>query len=182
MTEFTPCFLPKFDNAIHGPKRPMAIKTKGTPVQSLQLLSAWHQGRLSSLLQATWALVLRCYTGSEDICFGYQRMATDCSDIANLSTMRIAIHDGETLKAVIGKAKGGGSPGSMSESRTTVFDGDIPFNTTLLLRNCCTSSIGNQPTYNQSALAITLPDDVRFTLRFHISPSNVGCSAVPGSK
>lgn len=161
MAQITPCHFPKFGSAFHGPKRPVAIRTRATADQNPQLLSAWNQGRLSFLLQATWALVLRCYTTSEDICFGFQTVETDRSlqstGIADVSTIRFCIDESDAVKTVIDKAKDDNSPNSYRDLNVTP-DGYALFNTILMLRSYCDSATG----HSQPGTANPLPDKASY--------------------
>lgn len=138
----------------------MAIRAKTTPDQNLQLGSAWNQARLASLLQTTWALVLRCYTNSEDICFGYQHVGVDVSqqpmDPANATAIHLAIDAGNSIREVVSKARDHGSTGALSETREDVSG---LFNTTLLLRTYCDSANKPRPACAQPVLATMLPDE-----------------------
>src|SRR4051794_11717340 len=102
MAQSTQCYLPRFASAVDGPKRPVSMKTRPTAAQHAQLLTARNEGRLDSLLRATWALVLHYYIRSEDICFGYQHLEGDSlspkspvqrANGANISTIRLSINE-----------------------------------------------------------------------------------------
>jgi hypothetical protein len=138
----------------------VAIRARTAPDQNLQLLSAWNQARLASLLQTTWALVLRCYTNSEDICFGYQHLGVDGSqqptDPANATAIQLAIDAGDSIREVVGKAGHCGSTGVLSETREDVSG---LFNTTLLLRTYCDSANKRRSVCTQPVLATMLPDE-----------------------
>lgn len=174
MAQSVSCYLPKFGNAFQGPKRHVAIRAKGSPAQNSELLSLWRRGQLSSTLQATWALVLHCYTSSEDVCFGYQHVEVDGShkssvqaeECAHNSTVRLSIHKGDSLGAIVSRAKANCSPGNTSEvcgGANGVSDGDRLFNTTLMLRTYADSTDSLHSSRAQPAGAIALPEDVSAT-------------------
>lgn len=174
------CYLPRFTPAVDGPKRPISMKTRPTPSHHTQLLTAWHEGQLEFILQATWALVLHYYIRSEDICFGYQHIDGDSissrdpvqrSSIANLSAFRLAINENDSIQAFVDKVRD--YDGVDSQLRGVGGDegasdgGYLPFNTILMLRtyrkaNDTTSS----PLSQQPILATALPDQVRYFSRF----------------
>ena len=161
MSQLSSCCFPKFGSAFHGPKRPVAIRTKAIPDQNPQLLSAWHQGRLGFLLQATWALVLRCYTSSEDVCFGFQLVeAGGSTQSTDLSTIRFLIDESDTLKGVIGKAMDNNLSNTHRDLNSNNDDYTL-FNTILMLRSYCHSKTGHL-THSQPTAANPLPDKASF--------------------
>lgn len=169
------CYLPRFTPAVDGPKRPVSMKTRPTPSQHAQLLTAWHERRLELVLKATWAMVLHYYIRSEDICFGYQHIDGDSissrhpvqrSSIANLSAFRLAINENDSIQAIVDKVRdhdgvdsqlgGVGSDEGASEG------GYLPFNTILMLRTYRKASdTPSSPLSQQPILATALPDQVR---------------------
>ncbi|KAJ5587710.1 uncharacterized protein N7459_003475 [Penicillium hispanicum] len=176
MAQSSHCYLPRFAAAVDGPKRPVSMKTKLSPSYHAMLLTAWHEGRLESVLRATWALVLHYYLRTEDICFGYQHIDGDSvpsrhhvqrSSVANLSTVRLAVDENDSIKAIVDKVwrndasesqlDGSGSPEDAS-------DGYLPFNTILMLRTYRKAT--NSPSPSQSILATTLPDQCQ--VRLHV--------------
>jgi hypothetical protein len=178
MANSSHCYLPRFTPAIDGPKRPISMKTRPTPSQHAQLLTAWHEGRLESLLQTTWALVLHYYIRSEDICFGYQHIDGDSissrhpvqrSSIANLLAFRLAINENDSIQEIVDKVRdhdgvdsqrgGAGSDEGASEG------GYLPFNTILMLRTYRKANdTPSSPLSQQPILATALPDQVRLYL------------------
>lgn len=179
MAQSSHCYLPRFATAVDGPKRPVSMKTRPTPSQHAQLLTAWHEGRLDSVLRATWALVLHYYVRSEDICFGYQHIDGDSissrhpvqrSNVANLSTVRLAVHENDSIKAIVDKVRNGDGDSQLDgdASAEGAAEGYLPFNTILMLR---TYRKANDPPSSPSKpiLASALPDQVCL---FHLSISS----------
>lgn len=166
MTQSSHCYLPRFATAVDGHKRPVSMKTRPTPSQHAQLLTAWHERRLESVLRATWALVLHYYIRSEDICFGYQHIDGDSissrqpiqrSNVANLSIVRLAVDENDSIKAIVDKVhRDGGSQHGESVEHT---EGYLPFNTILMLRTY--RKANDPPSSSQPILASALPDQVR---------------------
>lgn len=166
MAQSSHCYLPRFATAVDGPKRPVSMKTRPTPSQHAQLLTAWHEGRLDTALRATWALVLHYYIRSEDICFGYQhidgnsissRQPVQRSNVAKLSTVRLAVDENDSVKAIVDKVHGDGD----SQLGETVegTEGYLPFNTILMLRTYRKANdLPSSP--SQPILASALPDQV----------------------
>jgi len=167
MAQSSHCYLPRFATAVDGPKRPVSMKTRPTPSQHAQLLTAWHEGRLESVLRATWALVLHYYIRSEDICFGYQHIDGDSissrhsvqpSNVANLSTIRLAVDENDSVKAIVDKVHSNGES-QHGESVEGATEGYLPFNTILMLRTY--RKANDLPSPSQPILASALPDQVR---------------------
>ena len=77
LADLGPCRFPHFDGEIDGPKRPLSTNVEVRHKQELQRLAAKDAETLPSILRTAWALVLRCYTGLEDVCFGYRETGTD---------------------------------------------------------------------------------------------------------
>ncbi|KAJ5107519.1 hypothetical protein N7456_004194 [Penicillium angulare] len=173
MAQSSQCYLPRFATAIDGPKRPVSMKTRPTTSQNTQLLTAWHEGRLNSLLQATWGLVLHYYLRTEDICFGYQHIDSDSissrqpvqrSNITNLSTVRLAIGETDTIQQIVDKVRGndGGKQASGGNMETTP-DSFMPFNTILMLR---TYRKAPETSCSKPMLATALPEKCQ--VRLHV--------------
>jgi hypothetical protein len=144
------------------------MKTRPTPAQHAQLLTAWSEGRLDSIMRATWALVLHYYIRSEDICFGYQHLEGDSrpkssvqrSNGVNISTIRISINDNDSLTAIVDKVRAIGSKQQLSGTSEAASD-YLPFNTILMLRTYAPPSSPSKP-----LLATALPDNVSNGMRW----------------
>lgn len=173
MAQSSQCYLPRFAPAIDGPKRPVSMKTRPTSSQCAQLLTAWHEGRLESILQATWALVLHYYIRSEDISFGYQHIDGDCissrqsvqrSNAANhdhdLSAIRLAIDENDSIQAIVDKVQTGDGFKQLEGAGSVegASEGHLPFNTILMLRTYRKTD-DPSPT-SKVMLANALPDQV----------------------
>lgn len=170
MAQSSHCYLPRFATAVDGPKRPVSMRTRPTPSQHAQLLTAWHEGRLESVLRATWALVLHYYIRSEDICFGYQHIDGDSissrhpvqrSNVANLSTVRLAVDENDSIKAIVDKVRNtdGDSQLGGEGSAECASEGYWPFNTILMLRTY--RKANDHPSLpSKPILATALPDQV----------------------
>lgn len=162
MAQSSKCYLPRFTTAVEGPKRPVSMKTRPTPSQNAQLLTAWHEGRLESVLQATWALVLHYYLRTEDICFGYQHIDGDaiCSrspaqraSVSNISPVRLAIEENDSVQQIVDKVWKNLKIGGSAEAAS---DGHLPFNTILMLRTYKKSDSAS----SKPMLATAIPDQV----------------------
>ena len=91
-----PCRFPRFDKGEDGPGRLLSIRVELDKRQKLQ--NVFGQDRLPSVLRTAWALVLGCYTGLEDVCFGYQDLRShslnDCgaSNHEEVSSSLVTAH------------------------------------------------------------------------------------------
>ncbi|CAL5871063.1 uncharacterized protein PFLUO_LOCUS5309 [Penicillium psychrofluorescens] len=178
MAQSSQCYLPRFASASAGPKRPVSMKTRPTPSPHAQLLIASHEGRLSSLLRATWALVLHYYIRSEDICFGYQHIEGDArsprnpvqrSSGASLSVVRLAVDENDSITAIVDKVRrhdGFDKQLNGSGRLEGTSDGYLPFNTILMLRtyNQASEALSSPP--SPPILATALPDECQ--VRLHV--------------
>ena len=87
-----PCHFPRLDGDVSGKKRVWSVNVAVTKSQELHELGAKEA---SAILQAAWGLVLGCYTGLEDVCFGYQNIhETVCGEpVFGMSLMRLKLED-----------------------------------------------------------------------------------------
>ncbi|KAJ5379175.1 hypothetical protein N7509_012294 [Penicillium cosmopolitanum] len=173
MAQSSQCYLPRFAPAVDGPKRPVSMKTRPTSSQCAQLLTAWHEGRLESILQATWALVLHYYIQTEDISFGYQhidgasmssRHPVQRSNVTtpdrDMSAIRLAIDENESIQAIVDKVRTGDGIKQLGGAS----EGHLPFNTILMLR---TYRRTDDPSpSSKTLLASALPDQCQ--VRLHV--------------
>lgn len=93
--EIEPCRFPRFDSEEEGLNRLLSISVEAEQLQQLQKLYAKDQDVVRSLLRLAWALVLGCYTGLEDVCFGFlesrpENMVNGARDHAEDVSMTIA--------------------------------------------------------------------------------------------
>ncbi|RAL11456.1 nonribosomal peptide synthase Pes1 [Aspergillus homomorphus CBS 101889] len=174
MAQPIPCCLPSFGSAHAGPKRPASLRTRISPAQTAQLLSAWDQGQLDPLLNASWALLLHHYTGLEDICFGYQPSSsptlfssTTAHNDLNPLIFNLSIAEDDSVHSVLRRAETKHrdlevGDAEKREITTPIYNGHTLFNTVLMLRNCL------------------LPDDVRIFFEYwnhDLSTEHVKCVA-----
>ncbi|KAJ5794166.1 AMP-dependent synthetase/ligase [Penicillium paradoxum] len=170
MAQSTKCYLPRFASADDGPKRAVSMKTRPTAAQHAQLLTASHEGRLDSILRATWALVLNYYIRSKDICFGYQHLEDDSrtlkssvqrSNGVNISTIRISINDNDSLTAIVDKVRAINANRQPNGTSEAASEGYLPFNTILMVRTYDPPASPSKP-----LLATALPDECQ--VRLHV--------------
>ena len=67
---------------------------------------------MSTLAQAAWAILLRAYTGSEEVCFAYSSSGRDipvdgvekiCGPLVNLLVRRVSLSENTTIKSMVDK-------------------------------------------------------------------------------
>lgn len=68
--DIEPCHFPCFDSE-DGAKRLLSLYVELEMAQKLQKQFEACPDAFSGVLRTAWALVLGCYTGLEDICYGY---------------------------------------------------------------------------------------------------------------
>ncbi|KAF7117580.1 hypothetical protein CNMCM5793_006632 [Aspergillus hiratsukae] len=179
-----PCYLPNFGAAYDGPKRPISMKLRTDALQSSGLLSAWSEGQLSQLLQASWATLLHRYTGSEDICFGYHQIGgNESQDLlqsskdVNPAPFKVSVKEGVSLKTFFDQIKTNSSSDSATEihrSSLIASENDLLFNTILMIR-ICHDSKGTSPAIPlPPSLPIALPQECRVRLHVKVLQEEVG--------
>lgn len=72
-----PCHLPRLNNQYTVPKRLSSTRMEFTRFAELQQLGENTGVTLANIMHTAWALVLRFYTGSDDVCFGYLSAGRD---------------------------------------------------------------------------------------------------------
>jgi hypothetical protein len=82
MEQAIPCHLPSFPSTKIGRRKSECLKLELSDSHQAQLKSAEHQQSLDGLLQAAWALVLRCFMGVDVVCFGRQVDTNNSGDVA----------------------------------------------------------------------------------------------------
>ena len=72
-----PCHFPSFGSTATTKKQLGHVEMKFSRFSELQTLCKKTQVTLSNIMLAAWALVLRSYTGVDDVCFGYLTSGRD---------------------------------------------------------------------------------------------------------
>jgi hypothetical protein len=155
----------------------MAIRLNLDHLPDLQAYWGENRKTMACTVRAAWALVLRCYTGSEDICFGYDEIEVGGSDggvpkqpdtSSGMSAARMIIGDATSFREVVERAKKGTfilsqDPGMSGSIKAPRISERPPFNTAVVLR------IHTNPTGADAGAAFlrptmnwALPEEVRF--------------------
>jgi hypothetical protein len=80
LSTVSPCHFPtsyKVDSLAHEKKLQDLKVNLDLPLDKLRQFCATHSVTTANLIQAVWGLVLRAYTGSSNICFGYLSSGRD---------------------------------------------------------------------------------------------------------
>ena len=108
------CQFPRSGIDLEGKQQVSSINVELEQLQRLQTLATDDETKLVGVLHAAWALVLHCYTGSEDVCFGHQETKhttrPDGGRIANgeesnMSVARFRLDETTSLTDLIDRAK-----------------------------------------------------------------------------
>ncbi|KAI9368786.1 hypothetical protein BJX61DRAFT_546202 [Aspergillus egyptiacus] len=182
MAHPTPCRLPIFASATEPPQRPMSLRVNPDAADNACLLSAWKDGTLSAVIQAAWGLILRCYTNSDDVCFGYRYLAGGeesatkevSPDGIKLTTVRLVIGEEDFASTLVEKAKGAitAAVTAVHEGRNALGDGYQLYNTVVLIRSHVGSS-KKAAVSLPSAAAMTLPQECLLRLHVKVLQENV---------
>jgi hypothetical protein len=68
------CQFPATGRPSGGLKRPLSVRLELQHPEHLQELFAQGAESLSAAVVAAWALTLRCYTGLDEVCFGFEEV------------------------------------------------------------------------------------------------------------
>ncbi|KAJ9213390.1 hypothetical protein DTO166G4_5016 [Paecilomyces variotii] len=105
------CYFPSFGGLTGGNKRQMLTAVDLQHAQ--RLLVSGNSDSIPQTLRAAWALVLRCYTGSDNVCFGYEETAhlldregSSRSQKGGTCTTWFKLEDDMTLSTVVEYTKG----------------------------------------------------------------------------
>ncbi|KAJ0418108.1 hypothetical protein BJY00DRAFT_315323 [Aspergillus carlsbadensis] len=183
MVQMTPCRLPQFNSGVSGLERPMSRRINPNTGDDARLVSAWNDCKLDGVIQATWGLVLRCYAGSDEVCFGYQYIDTNevvgsrevASDTLKLTTVRLVLGDGDTAATLVEKVKGTKVTGALAvdDGRNAVGDGHLPYNTSVLIRSNMSNTQGAAASSIPTAMALTIPRECLIRLHVKVLQGNI---------
>lgn len=167
LAESEPCQFPRLGTAMDGPKRPMSFRVDVDHVQLLQQLSLSDEAALPSLLHVAWGLLLRCYTGLDDVCFGYQEAGLGTAISGPLTGMpltRFTVDDVVSVADALEKARGeyisglhyqDSLPGTSGSSRRQLFD------TAVVIHRPSNTAASTNTIIASQLLNVALPKEVR---------------------
>jgi non-ribosomal peptide synthase protein (TIGR01720 family) len=113
LADVEPCLFPALIDGATKPQRVLGSYVLNLErVPELQAFCTSAGVTLSNLLQLAWALVIRCYTGSDEVCFGYLASGRDMpvegiedavGAFINMLICRINLEDGLELDEALDK-------------------------------------------------------------------------------
>ena len=77
LMDVQPCYFPTLERTTEPRELQMINLDLQIPQLQLRNFGEKHGVTLSNIIQVAWGLVLRCYTGLEDVCFGYLSSGRD---------------------------------------------------------------------------------------------------------
>ena len=144
-----PCCLPSFPNPEERGRHPAYLRLGLTQIRHDQLKSEEYQGRLDSLLQTAWALVLCCYTDLDEVCFG-QQIETNASEDAENTPIPIVRFGTSQNQRVCDLVHKKDNPVKI---QTGLEDAYLLFNTIFISKGTIVSST------SQSSISHSLPEN-----------------------
>jgi len=95
-----PCKLASF---CHDESHEKKLSTLEVDLHHLNELPSLSEANLPFLLQTAWALVLRCYTGQNDVCFGYEEIQD--SEAITMPMARVVLDETKSIQQTIEKTQ-----------------------------------------------------------------------------
>ena len=119
LAELEPCYFPQLPGVTPERTQSAVLKTIqldqiGQLTTEMQAFCSHHNVSISNVIQAAWAVLLRSYTGSEDVCFGYLTSGRDIplasvaetvGPLINILTARLAVQSSTTMAELVTAAK-----------------------------------------------------------------------------
>lgn len=129
LTDVEPCNFPNLNDGVTGRElRSLTVElSKGA---ELQPFCTKNGVTLANILQLTWGLVLRAYTGSDDVCFGYLNSGREApisgiSDaigaFINMCICRLRLNNDTVIQTVLNNVQEG-YIGSMSHQNCSLAE------------------------------------------------------------
>jgi len=97
------CCFPQLGSILSNNKEPISHQLEIKQSKELQAFLATNPADTPFLLQTLWALVLRCYTAQNDVCFAYEE--TLDSDFVGLPFVRLVFDEEASLGRTIKQAR-----------------------------------------------------------------------------
>jgi hypothetical protein len=112
-----PCLFPRLDGKLENEQdilHSVTIDFDPLQTQSILRFCEQHATTIASMLQIAWGLVLRAYTGSDSVCFGYMVSARDiplpglqeiAGPLINLLVCRLSFDDKDDIHKTISNSQ-----------------------------------------------------------------------------
>ena len=167
-----PCKFPRFETEPFDQRRPLSVDVTLKHKQELQYLLQQDPIMIHCAVSTAWGLVLRCYTGLEDVCFGYQE-AAEADSLMGISTTRIVFDENESLADLIEKSRADYYRGLKHQQRVRA-DASEPsevmknqlFNTVVLVQKDLNVQIRHGDSIALRPLAAASFEEVSFSTRY----------------
>jgi len=98
------CRFPLFATERSSERQPFTHELEIKQVKELRNLLAMDPAEIPSVLHAIWALVVRCYTGQNDVCFDYKEMF-DSEKLVGMSIVRLVLDESVSVAQTIKQAR-----------------------------------------------------------------------------
>lgn len=148
----------------------MSLRVDLEHMQKLRQLPADDEAALPSLLRTAWGLVLRCYTGLDDVCFAYQEARPGSTvnerlrydpHVNGVPFARVTVGDGLSIGATLAKIKDEYLSDLPYQASPPVGATDIQlFDTAVVLRRIPRTSTAPNPHSTPQPLSAVLPQEV----------------------
>lgn len=183
LADVEPCLFPSLSHESTDDDRSMRTLNKQTA--NIHAFSRISGLSVEILFQFAWAVVLRWYTGSEDVCFGYSDSAWEekKQDAENISTRRFLIQNEHKLRETIQEAKTRSENCALNVAALDTvkhqlgFDDTILFNTALTYRTASNLAKGSsRQRKNSSTYRILVEAEVSHSyaeINFHYSSHTI---------
>ena len=167
-----PCHFPRLDGDVVSKRRVLSVNVDVTEFYAVQCLGSKEA---SNVLRTAWALVLRCYTGLGDVCFGYKDTSEETvfgkQSVSDMPVMRLKLDKEATLaqlterarKNILGQHLCGPEQESNDLVREVGFD-QAQFNTSIIFHNHESCGASAMPPF-----LVTDFEEVSFT-NFSLNP------------
>lgn len=101
LADFEPCNFPCVSVQANGESR--LTRTLNKQTDKLHAFSKLSDISVETLFQIAWGLVLRCYTGNDDVCFGYSAGEADIA--SSMSIFRVFLNNDRQIEDTLQKSR-----------------------------------------------------------------------------
>lgn len=110
LKDLEPCYFPSINEQALGTRTPQSLQFNVPGLSQILLFSTRKNVTVSTILQTAWALVLRHYTSTEEICFGYLSHGRDIpldgidnivGPMINMMVLRVTLSGNRTLTDIL---------------------------------------------------------------------------------
>ncbi|KAF2267152.1 acetyl-CoA synthetase-like protein [Lojkania enalia] len=139
------CHFPATGRQDNGPKRPLSVRVELRHLDLLQKLLGQEKGpeAFSAVIRAAWAMLLRCYTGLSEVCFGFEEVgrsvvsegAPDSSTFERATVIPIA--EDMTIAQLIHVC-------DEDKSIKAIMNNNIQYNTSVMVRHGVQTATASQ--------------------------------------